>query len=43
MYNSGSLGTGEIELLVGVVLGMNLGGRKIIQTMQNHSRKNLAV
>ena len=43
MCDSGSLGTGEIELLVGVVIGMNLGGRKIIQTMQNHTRKNLAV
>ena len=30
MYNSGSLGTGEIDILVGVVIGMNLGGRNII-------------
>ena len=30
MYNSGSLGTGEIDLLVGVVIGMNLGGRNMI-------------
>ena len=30
MYNSGSLGTGEIESLVGVVIGMNLGGRNMI-------------
>ena len=43
MYNSGSLGTGEIDLLVGVVIGMNLGGRNVIETMQNHTRKNLAV
>ena len=30
MYNSGSLGTGEIDILVGVVIGMNLGGRNMI-------------
>ena len=30
MYNSGSLGTGEIDILVGVVIGMNLGGQNIM-------------